>query len=125
MAFDSQLAAAEATLKGREDSFRLRQKRFNGGMTSELELKQAEAELASAQAAVPKLAQAVKQSEHALAVLLGIGVGGALLLFTSRLNREVTKRTADLAAPGAAVQWLGGGGRAEIPHGCQILAWPP
>lgn len=71
LAFDSQLAAAEATLKGREDSFRLRQKRFNGGMTSELELKQAEAELASAQAAVPKLAQAVKQSEHALAVLLG------------------------------------------------------
>ncbi|MFC3531916.1 efflux transporter outer membrane subunit [Vogesella facilis] len=71
LAFDAQLAAAQATLKGREDSFMLRQKRFNGGMTSELELKQAEAELASAQAAVPKLSQAVDKSEHALAVLLG------------------------------------------------------
>ncbi|SCK17114.1 efflux transporter outer membrane subunit [Vogesella sp. LIG4] len=71
LAFDSQLAAAQATLKGREDSFTLRQKRFNGGMTSELELKQAEAELAAAQAAVPKLAQAVDKSEHALAVLVG------------------------------------------------------
>ncbi|WP_174873405.1 efflux transporter outer membrane subunit [Vogesella oryzae] len=71
LAYDAQLAAARATLQGREDSFRLRQKRFNGGMTSELELKQAEAELASAQAAVPKLSQAVDRSEHALAVLLG------------------------------------------------------
>ncbi len=33
-----------------------------------------------------------------VAVLLGIGVGVALLLFTSRLNREVDKRTKELAA---------------------------
>lgn len=69
--FDAQLAAAEATLKGREESLTLRQKRFNGGMTSELELRQAEAETAAARASVPRLRQAVKQSEHALAVLTG------------------------------------------------------
>lgn len=71
LSYDAQLAAVQATLQGREESLTLRKKRFNGGMTSELELKQAEAETASARAAVPRLRQAVTQTEHALAVLTG------------------------------------------------------
>ena len=71
LSYDAQLAAVQATLQGREESLTLRKKRFNGGMTSELELKQAEAETAAARAAVPRLRQAVAQIEHALAVLTG------------------------------------------------------
>ncbi|MEC5208699.1 multidrug efflux system outer membrane protein [Vogesella perlucida] len=71
LSYDAQLAAVQATLQGREESLTLRKKRFNGGMTSELELKQAEAETAAARAAVPRLRQAVAQTEHALAVLTG------------------------------------------------------
>lgn len=69
--YDAQLASARGTLQSREESLALRKKRFNGGMTSELELRQAEAEAAAARAVVPQLAQAVTQTEHALAVLLG------------------------------------------------------
>ncbi|WP_147696080.1 efflux transporter outer membrane subunit [Vogesella mureinivorans] len=72
LSYDAQLASVQATLQGREESLTLRKKRFNGGMTSELELKQAEAEAASARAAVPRLKQAVRQTEHALAVLTGV-----------------------------------------------------
>ena len=69
--YDAQLNSARATLDSREQALTLRKKRFNGGMTSELELRQAEAETAAARAIVPQLTQAVTQTEHALAVLLG------------------------------------------------------
>ncbi len=70
-ALDAQLDIAKRTLKSREESLSLRQKRFNGGMTSELDLRQAEAEAASARATVPQLAKSVDQTESALGILLG------------------------------------------------------
>ncbi|MDC7706157.1 efflux transporter outer membrane subunit [Vogesella indigofera] len=116
--YDAQLASARATLQSREQSLQLRQKRFNGGMTSELELRQAEAEAASARATVPQLAQAVTQTEHALAVLLGrsprdiaanLGRGKALSALAepeqipSGLPSDLLLRRADVAAAEASL----------------------
>ncbi len=70
-AFDAQLEITRQTLVSREESLRLNQRRFQGGVTSELDYRQAEAEAASARAQVPLLEQSVRQTENALGVLLG------------------------------------------------------
>jgi outer membrane protein, multidrug efflux system len=70
-AFDAQLDIAKRTLDSRESSLQLRQKRFKGGMTSELDMRQAESETASARATIPQLNKSLRQTETALAVLLG------------------------------------------------------
>lgn len=70
-AFDAQLDIAKRTLDSRESSLQLRQKRFKGGMTSELDMRQAESEAASARATIPQLNKSLRQTETALAVLLG------------------------------------------------------
>ncbi|QEL57037.1 efflux transporter outer membrane subunit [Chromobacterium paludis] len=70
-ALDAQLDIAKRTLRSREESLALRQKRFNGGVTSELDLRQAEAEAASARATVPQITRSLEQTETALGVLLG------------------------------------------------------
>lgn len=70
-AFDAQLDIAKRTLDSREASLQLRQKRFKGGMTSELDMRQAESEAASARATIPQLNKSLRQTETALAVLLG------------------------------------------------------
>ncbi|MBA4707634.1 efflux transporter outer membrane subunit [Aquitalea aquatica] len=70
-AFDAQLDIAKRTLDSRESSLQLRQKRFKGGMTSELDMRQAESEAASARATIPQLSKSLQQTETALAVLLG------------------------------------------------------
>ncbi|MBV8681082.1 MAG: efflux transporter outer membrane subunit [Aquitalea sp.] len=70
-AFDAQLDIAKRTLESRESSLQLRQKRFKGGMSSELDMRQAESEAASARATIPQLNQSLQQTESALALLLG------------------------------------------------------
>ncbi len=68
---DQQLDIAQRTLASRQQALTLREKRFKGGITSELDFRQAESEAAVAAAAVPVLAQQVQQAETALAVLVG------------------------------------------------------
>jgi multidrug efflux system outer membrane protein len=70
-ALDAQLDIAKRTLQSREESLRLQTKRFQGGLISELEQRQAEAEAASARASVPQIARSLEQTETALGVLLG------------------------------------------------------
>lgn len=70
-ALDAQLVTARRTVTSREESYRIREKRFVGGITSELDLRQAETELASARARIPDLVDAIAQTEGALAVLTG------------------------------------------------------
>lgn len=70
-ALDAQLDIAKRTLHSREESLKLQTKRFQGGLISELEQRQAEAEAASARAAVPQIARSLEQTETALGVLLG------------------------------------------------------
>lgn len=68
---DAQLEVAMRTVASREKSYDLREKRFARGITSELDLRQAETELANARAQVPDLKDAIAGAEGALAILTG------------------------------------------------------
>lgn len=68
---DRQLKIARATLASRQESLRLVTKRFEGGVVSELDVRQAESQAAVAAAAVPALERQIVQQENALSVLLG------------------------------------------------------
>lgn len=70
-ALDAQLKIAEDTVKSRQESYDLQKKRFLGGVTSELDVRQAEVELASTQATLPDLKQSIAQLEAALSILTG------------------------------------------------------
>jgi multidrug efflux system outer membrane protein len=69
--FDRQVALTRETVKLREDALELQRKRFRGGVISEFELRQLEAEAAAVRAQLPPLEQARETEEAALAVLLG------------------------------------------------------
>lgn len=73
-ALDAQLEIAKQTLASREQALRLREKRFRGGLSSELEYRQAEAETATARMAVPRLTQSRLAAESALHILIGSDV---------------------------------------------------
>lgn len=70
-ALDEQLKIAEDTVKSRQESYGLQDKRFRGGVTSELDVRQAEVELASTQSTLPDLKQSIAQLEAALSILTG------------------------------------------------------
>ena len=70
-AFDEQLAMTRRNVSLREDALVLQRKRFQGGVISEYDLRQLEAETASVRAQLPPLERARDQEEAALAVLLG------------------------------------------------------
>lgn len=62
---------AEETLASRTEAVRLQRLRFDAGTISELDLAQAQAELAATEATVPGLERALRQTETRLLVLLG------------------------------------------------------
>ena len=68
---DNRLQVAQRTVASRADALTLFEKRFRGGVVSEIELNQAKSEYAAALTAVPQLEQAIAQQENALSVLLG------------------------------------------------------
>lgn len=70
-AFDQQVALTRETVRLREDALDLQKKRFRGGVISEFELRQLEAETAAVRAQLPPLEQARETEEAALSVLLG------------------------------------------------------
>lgn len=72
---DSQLEVTQRTVGSREKSYDLRDKRFARGITSELDLRQAETELANARAQVPDLKDGIARTEGTLAVLTGASPG--------------------------------------------------
>jgi len=72
---DKQLDIAERTATSRGDTLKLFQLRFDRGLISELELRQAESEYQSAQATVPLLKKLIGQQEDAISVLLGRNPG--------------------------------------------------
>lgn len=69
---DAQGEIARRTIASRERSLALRERRFAGGITSELDLRQAQSELASARAQMPDLEDAIARTEGALAALVGL-----------------------------------------------------
>lgn len=68
---DAQLQVSQNTLQSRHESLQLAQDRFQEGETSEIEVKQAEAEVEIAAIRLLELQRAIPQQENALSVLLG------------------------------------------------------
>lgn len=71
LALDAQIASARRTLETREAVLKLQQLRMQSGVSSEFEVRQVEAELASVQALLPQLEGERGRQQNALAVLLG------------------------------------------------------
>jgi multidrug efflux system outer membrane protein len=70
-ALDEQLAATRRSLATRSESLALQKLRYEGGVISEYEYRQLEAEVEAARAQLPGLERSRVQQESALAVLLG------------------------------------------------------
>ena len=70
-ALDEQIAMTNRNVNLREDALGLQRRRFTGGVISEFELRQLEAEAAAVRAQLPPLELARDQQEAALTVLLG------------------------------------------------------
>ncbi|MBC7803930.1 MAG: efflux transporter outer membrane subunit [Candidatus Parcubacteria bacterium] len=70
-AFDAQVESTRRALAFREDGLRLQRKRFDGGVISEYDYRQLEAEAAAARAQLPPLQRDREIQEAALGVLLG------------------------------------------------------
>lgn len=70
-ALDEQVQLTKATLNLREDTLGLQKKRLDGGVLSEFEYRQIEAEVAAARAQLPPLERDREREEAALALLLG------------------------------------------------------
>jgi multidrug efflux system outer membrane protein len=70
-AFDEQLAMTNRNVNLREDALGLQRRRFQGGVISEFDLRQLEADTAAVRALLPPLERAREQEEAALGVLLG------------------------------------------------------
>lgn len=69
--YENSLQIAIRTLASRTESLKLMQTSFDAGVISGLDLKQAEIQQATAAAAVPQYERAVRQTRHALAILIG------------------------------------------------------
>jgi multidrug efflux system outer membrane protein len=72
---DRQVEVARDTLKVRADSLALFERRFKGGVVSDLELSQARSEYATALRTLPQLEQSAAQQENALSTLVGRNPG--------------------------------------------------
>jgi multidrug efflux system outer membrane protein len=68
---DSRLEISRKTADGRRDRLRIVRARFEKGTEAELDVNQAEVQLAIAEASVAQFERGVAQAEHALRVLLG------------------------------------------------------
>jgi outer membrane protein, multidrug efflux system len=68
---DARLRTARETLESRREALRIARSRAQAGYTSELELRQAEAEFEATAQVIPQLELAMRRQEDALAVLAG------------------------------------------------------
>jgi len=72
---DREVDVARDTLGLRRNSLALFERRFSGGVVSQVEVSQARSEYAAAARALPQLQQSVAQQENALSVLIGRNPG--------------------------------------------------
>jgi len=75
---DARLTIARNALESRREALKLTELRFNGGLTSELDVWQAKSEVASAEILIPQLEQQIQTEEHLLSVLMGSNPGPIL-----------------------------------------------
>jgi multidrug efflux system outer membrane protein len=126
---DSQIDVQRRTIKSYQDNLDLTNSRFQGGISTQLDVEQAQATLAAAQAQLATLQQNRAQMEHALAVLLGQTPEGFSLAFHPLATRlpaipgglpaDLLERRPDVAAAERRVAAQ----NAEI--GVAISAWFP
>jgi outer membrane protein, multidrug efflux system len=74
---DRQLGISRETIAARQESVRLQTLRYEAGSISQLDLSQAQAELAAAEATLPVFERQMRQTENRMAVLLG-RIGGTV-----------------------------------------------
>jgi outer membrane protein, multidrug efflux system len=72
---DRQLEVANDTVRIRSDALSVFERRFRGGVVSEVEVAQARSELAAALRTVPTLEQSIALEENALSILVGRNPG--------------------------------------------------
>jgi len=72
---DERLVIAQRTVDSRKESLAIIQARFDKGVTPELDVNQAQIELAVAEVAIATFQRQIAQTEHALAILLGRNPG--------------------------------------------------
>jgi outer membrane protein, multidrug efflux system len=72
---DQELVIARRTLQTRQASLELERRRFERGLSAQLDVDRAEAEVAVAAATVPDLERLIAQTENGLSVLLGRNPG--------------------------------------------------
>lgn len=70
-ALDQELSIVRQTLAARQEGVRLAKLRFEGGLTSETSLKQAQVELARTQTLTPELERKIRIKENEIALLAG------------------------------------------------------
>jgi len=73
--FQRRLAVARANLKAQQDTLELTRIRFQAGLTSDLEVAQAEAQANTTMAQIPTLESSLKQAAYSLDLLLGLSPG--------------------------------------------------
>jgi multidrug efflux system outer membrane protein len=106
---DARLAISKRTAAGRRDSLQIIQARFDKGTVAELDVNQAQIELAIAEAAVASFERRIVQTENALRILLGRNPGSIARGLSldqqvfppdvpSGLPSELLKRRPDVAA---------------------------
>lgn len=104
---DSRLEISESTAQGRRERLEIVRARFEKGTEAELDVNQAEVQLAIAEAAIAQFERGVAQTEHALRVLLGrypgpiprgepIGLGTWPIDVPAGLPSELLQRRPDL-----------------------------
>ena len=71
-ALDSEIDVQRKTIKAYQDNLNLTNSRFQGGISTELDVEQAKATLAAAQAQLAAFQQNRAEFEHAIAVLVGV-----------------------------------------------------
>ncbi len=76
--FQQRLAIARKNIRAQTEAVEITRARFNAGLTSELDVKQAESLLATTRSQLPTLETAVKAGIHRLGVLLGQPPGALL-----------------------------------------------
>lgn len=105
---DAQIDVQRRTIQSYAENLKLTNSRFQGGISTQLDVEQAEATLASAQAQLATLQQQRAQLEHALAVLLGEPpaalsvrfhpLGHGLPVIPAGLPSDLLERRPDVAA---------------------------
>jgi NodT family efflux transporter outer membrane factor (OMF) lipoprotein len=73
--YQAQLVIAESNLRIQEDTLRLARERYDAGLTTRLDIDQAEYSLAGSRARIPTLQTNLEQAKNRLAVLLGANPG--------------------------------------------------